>query len=88
MKSAEEKLLEWGYEDVKILKDYGYDSALVGVSHDNRAIYDFDLMIEWLIENEDFDEESAIEWIEYNTIRALYYMGSEAPIILYRFPLD
>lgn len=28
-------------------------------------------------------EQEAIEWIEYNTIRALPYFGSDAPIIMY-----
>jgi hypothetical protein len=83
MRSAEEKLLDNGYEDIIILKDFSYDSALVGVSDDNRAIYDFDLMVEWLMWTEDFDEIEAVEWIESNTIRALPYMGSGAPIIMY-----
>ena len=81
---AKEKLLEYGYENVKYLVNYGYDDALIGVSDDGRAIYDFDLMIEWLMTEEDFAYEEAIEWIEYNTIRALPYMGKDAPIIMYR----
>lgn len=80
---AEEKLLEYGYEGVKYLTNYSYDDALIGVSDDNRAIYDFGLMIEWLMVEEGFTCEEAIEWIEYNTIRALPYMGEGAPIIMY-----
>ncbi len=83
--TAEERLLEYGYEGVKYLTNYSYDSALIGVSEDNRAVYDFDLMIEWLMLEEGFGYEEAIEWIEYNTIRALPYMGDGAPIILYKF---
>ena len=41
-------------------------------------------MVGWLVETQDFTQEDAIEWIEYNTIRALPYMGSDAPIIMYR----
>lgn len=84
MKSAEEKILYNGFEDVIILKDFSYDSALVGVSDDNRAIYDFDKMVEWLMFTEDFDEIEAIEWIEVNTLRALPYMGDKAPIVMHR----
>ena len=80
--SAEELLLDNGYEDVIYLTNYSYDDALIGVSNDYRAIYDFELMIIWLVENEDFTREEAIEWIEYNTIRALPYMGVGAPIIM------
>ena len=83
--NAEEKLLENGYEGVKYLTDFSYDTALIGVSHDDRAIYDYDLMVEWLMEEEDFTEEEAVEWIDYNTIRALSYVGEDGPIVLHRF---
>lgn len=45
--NAEEKLLNAGYEDVVIFKDYGYDTALIGVTDDNRAVYDYNKMIEF-----------------------------------------
>lgn len=81
--TAEEKLLDSGYEDVIIFKDEGYDDALIGVSDGNRAIYDFELMIKWLINKDGMTKEEAIEWIEYNTIRSLPYFEN-APIIMYR----
>lgn len=81
--SAEEKLLNNDYEDVKYLTDYSYDDALIGVTNNNRAVYDFDKMVEWLVEKEKLTYEEAIEWIEYNTIRALPYFGENAPIIMY-----
>lgn len=83
--SAEEKLLDAGYEGVKYLTNYSYDDALIGVSHDGRAIYDYNLMIDWLMKEEGWSDNEAIEWIEYNTIRALPYMGEGAPIIMYGF---
>lgn len=82
-KSLEEKLWDDGYEDVIILKNYSYDDALIGITEDNRAVYDFDKMVQWLIHTENFTQEEAIEWIEYNTIRALPYMGDRSPIIMY-----
>lgn len=83
MKSAEARILEAGFEDIIILKDFSYDSALVGISEDNRAIYDFNKMVEWLMYTEDFNETEAIEWIEYNTIRSLPYAGEYAPIVAF-----
>ena len=81
---AETRLLNNGFEGVIYLTNYSYDTALVGVTEDNRAVYDFNKMVEWLLETEDFDNPvDAIEWIEYNTIRALPYMGPDAPIIMY-----
>lgn len=83
---AREKLLAEGYEDVVIFEDFSYDTALIGVTEDNRAVYEFDLMVDWLMDNAGFkDVLEAVEWIEYNTIRALPYMGESAPIIMSLF---
>lgn len=81
--TAAEKLREAGYEDVVILENYSYDDALVGVTEDGRAVYDFDKMVSWLMETEGFTQDEAVEWIEYNTIRALPYFGPDAPVIMY-----
>ena len=84
--NAEERLLDAGFEDVIILSNYSYDDALIGITEDGRAVYDYYKMIDWLMKKENWTELEAIEWVEYNTIRALPYMGSDAPIIMY--PLD
>ena len=84
--TAEEKIISAGYEDVILLANYSYDDALVGVTEDGRAVYDFWKMVAWLVEKEGFEETEAIEWIEYNTIRAIPYMGAQGPIIMH--PLE
>lgn len=81
--TAEEKLLENGYEGTVIFSDFSYDDALCGVSHDGRAIYDYDKMVIWPEENEGMTEEEAREWIDYNSIRALGYAEPGAPIVMY-----
>jgi hypothetical protein len=81
--TAEEKILEAGYEDILLLSNYSYDDALIGVTEDGRAVYDYEKMISWLMKTEGWPPEEAEEWVNYNTIRALPYMGPEAPIILY-----
>ena len=81
--STEERLLENGYEGVKFLTDYSYDDALIGVTEDNRAVYDYEKMVTWLMETEGWTYEEAAEWVDYNTIRALPYMGEGAPIVMY-----
>lgn len=70
-------------DDIILLSNYSYDEALIGVSEDGRAVYDFDKMVTWLMQEASISAEEAIEWIEYNTIRAITYMGSNAPIIMY-----
>lgn len=81
--NAEERLLDAGYEDIKYFVGDSYDDALIGVSEDRRAVYDFDKMVKWLMNKYGWSDMESIEWIEYNTIRALPYMGSDAPIIMY-----
>lgn len=81
--SAEERVLDAGYEDILLFSNFSYDDALIGVTDDGRAVYDFDKMVDWLMETEGWTSDDAIEWIEYNTIRSLPYMGPKAPIVMY-----
>ena len=80
--TANDKLLDAGYEGVKIFSQIDYADALIGVSSDNRAVYDFDLMVAWLVEHEGFEPDEAVEWIEYNTIRSLPYAEPGAPVVM------
>lgn len=80
--SVKSLLEELGYEDVIIFDDYG-EETLIGVDSNNRAVYDYDKMIEWLIENWECTYEEAIDWIEYNTVRSLPYVGEGAPIVVH-----
>jgi hypothetical protein len=82
--NAEERLLENGYDGVKYLTNYSYDKALIGVTDDGRAVYDYELMVEWLMDTEGWSYEDAAEWVSYNTLRALPYMGEDAPIVINR----
>ena len=68
---------------IKLFDNPSYPNSIIGISYDNRVIYDYDLMIEELMEEEDLSFEDALEFLEYNTLRALLYMGNDAPIILY-----
>jgi hypothetical protein len=55
----------------------------MGISEDNRAVYNYEKMIEYLMDNNNWSDNEAVEFIEYNTIRALPYMDNKAPIIMY-----
>ena len=81
--TAKDRVRDAGYEDIMLLENYSYDDALIGVTEDGRAVYDFDKMVAWLVETQGFEQMEAIEWIEYNTIRALPYFGPDAPVIMY-----
>ena len=71
-------LLDLGYDDVIIFDNPSYEGALVGISWDNQAIYDYDLMIESLMK-EGMTAEEAADFISYNSS---YRQGSEYPIIM------
>lgn len=74
-------LCELEYEDVVLFENPSYDTAFIGVSSDNRAVYSYDKMAEHLMKVDGMDIEEAIEFIEYNTMRALPYCNN-APIVL------
>ena len=78
-----EKLIERGYEDLVVFENPSFDKAIVGVSYDDRVIYDYDLMIEAAMEEEGWTAEDAIDWIEFNTLRSLGYVEG-SPIVIYR----
>lgn len=70
-------------DDALVFDDMSYDGAIVGIITDNRVVYNFDRMIEELMQDEEWTYEDAVEWIEYNTIRALPYLGPNGPVIMY-----
>ena len=78
-------LVDLGYEEAVIFDNPDYDAAIIGISSDDRVIYDYDLMIECLMLDEGMSMEDAIDFIDYNTLRALPYSGSDGPIVMYRF---
>lgn len=75
-------LIDLGYEDVVLLEPKELDEAIIGISYDDRAIYDYDLLVKAFMKSDNMSEEEAIEWIDYNTIRSLPYQQN-APIVMY-----
>ena len=73
---------ELGYEDAVVLESPDYLSAIVGVSEDGRVIYSYPKMLQHLVLNDGMTYEEAAEFVDYNTIGALPYMGEKKPIIL------
>ena len=69
--------------DSIMFENHAYDNSIIGVTLDDRVIYGYELMVQELMDDENWDELTTIEWIEYNTIRALPYAGKNAPMIVY-----
>ena len=73
-------LVEKGYGDVIVFRNPDYTNALIGLTNKNQAVYDYELMIEWLIEHEYMDFEESVDFISYNSS---FYCGEHYPIIYY-----
>lgn len=83
-----ERLREQFGDDEEILNQIvmfenpSYTDAVIGISHDNRLIYSYAKMVEYLMETDSMSEIDAMEFIEYNTIGALPCV-SNPPIVMY-----
>ena len=71
----------FGYEETILFESPSYDTACVGVTEDGRAVYDYDKMVQHLVNEDKMSEEEAMEFIDYNTIRSLPYQEN-APIVM------
>lgn len=76
-------LEELEYENLIVFENPDYDEAIIGVSHDNRVIYDYCKMIEHLINKEHMSEEDAADFVSYDTMRAVSYTSGNVPIIMF-----
>ena len=78
--TARERIENEGYEDVIIFNNPSYDDALIGITSDNRAVYDYYKMIEWLVTNEEMEYDEAADFICWNDS---FYYGEGYPLIIY-----
>lgn len=70
-----------GHEETVFFEHPSMVKAITGITDSEQLIYDYNLMIEAAMEEEGWTCEEAIEWIEYNTLRSIPYMGSNHPIV-------
>lgn len=84
--TIKEQLEKYYIEDdetsIVLFESPNYDNAFIGLTLDDRAVYDYDKMIECLMAEDDMDYEEAAEFIDYNTIRSLPYIGDKGPVII------
>lgn len=66
-----------------VLEDESYDNSIIGMTFDGAAIYSYDRMVEEYMRDNGCTEEEAVDWIEYNTIRAIPYFPEPRPKIVY-----
>lgn len=77
------RIADMGYDSVTILRAPGYDDAFIGIDSNQRAVYDYELMVGCLMREDGMSYDDAVDFIEYNTMRALPYWGDSAPVVVY-----
>ena len=90
-KTPEEILEENGYEieilqeeETMFFRNPDYTSAIIGISSDYHIIYSYDKMVEYLVSHDEMTIEEAVDFIDYNTLRA-YTSKGKMPIVVYTF---
>ena len=82
-----EKLSLDGYYSTIVFDNPEYEGALIGVSTDRRAVYDYELMVKGLMEKSEMNEEEATNFqrrlTDKNTVRASEYLQN-GPIIIHK----
>lgn len=68
-----------GHEDSIVLENPDFLDAVIGTDERGRVVYHYGLMLESLMLEEGMEYEDAIEFVDYNTLRALPYMGGDGP---------
>jgi hypothetical protein len=78
-------LKELNYENTVVFDNPSYLNAIVGISDDGALCYSYEKMIKCLMEEDKMEYDDAMEFIDYNTIRALPYASSMGvrPIVIY-----
>lgn len=67
--------------DLMLFSEPAFNKSIIGISYDNRVIYDYESMEIELMDG-GMTAEEANDFLHYNTLRALsYYEGS--PIVMY-----
>ena len=75
-----EKISELTDEQVVVYSNPSYETAFIGITEDNRAVYSYSKMIEYLVETDGCTADEAAEFIEYNTLGSSFDQG---PIVVF-----
>ena len=83
MGERRELLNELSLGDSIVFENPDYDAAIIGYDENSgRIIYDIEKMTECLMNEDGMTYEDAIDFISYNTLRALPYAGENGPIVM------
>ena len=85
VKELKDLLNELEYTGTVVLENPSYLNAIIGITDEGALCYSYEKMIKCLMEEDKMEQEDAMEFIDYNTIRALPYASSMGvrPIVVY-----
>lgn len=70
--------------DAALFENPSFDNSIIGVTTTGHVVYAFDSMVKELMKDDDMSESEAVDFIDYNTLRALPYVDEEIrPIVIY-----
>lgn len=73
-------------EEITIVFPDGYEDALIGHTltgtKQTVPVYDYEKCIDILVGRDGMTYEEAIEYFDYNTVRACEYLGDECPVFI------
>ena len=79
-----EILIESGYEDAAILDVPDLDDAIIGVTDDGNVVYDYEKMVNVLMEEDGLSRFEAIDLIEHKILSEIPNIEVNPPIIMKR----
>lgn len=92
LKTPEDILEENGYSieeleeaETILFRNPDFSTAIIGMTHDDRVVYDYYKMLEHLTKYEEMTYEDAADFVSYDTMRALSYMPGNTPVIIFPF---
>ncbi len=83
MHTYRQALCDMGLEDAIVFDSPDYNDAIIGVTHDDRVVYSHSLMVRCLVAEDGMTEEEAVEFIDYNTLGSLPYIGDKGPVVVF-----
>ncbi len=76
-------LCDMGFEESVVFENPDFEEAIIGVTDNGSVVYDYDLMVKTLMEEDNITAEDAVEFIDYNTLRSIPYAPDPKPIVMY-----
>lgn len=83
MSSVEQLLLDNDLDGTPFFVNEDFKDAILGYTDEEQLVYSYEKMVEYLVEKDHMSYGDASEWINYNVIRTIPYMGDKHPIIVY-----